>query len=141
MPASNDIAEEIARLGDLTRKELIERWIGRFGHAPPKGLSKRLLELSAAYALQAMAFGGLRPALRKALEAAIDLDAGPARPVGGPAAIRPGTRLVRVWNGRTHHVEVAENGFLWNEQHYRSLSAVAREITGAHWSGPRFFGL
>ena len=53
----------------------------------------------------------------------------------------PGTRLVREWNGVTHVVEVTETGATWNGQHWRSLSAVAREITGAHWSGPRFFGL
>ncbi len=55
-----------------------------------------------------------------------------------PAA---GTRLVREWNGRMHVVEVTENGFVWDGKSYRSLSAIARRITGAHWSGPRFFGL
>lgn len=53
----------------------------------------------------------------------------------------PGTRLVREWNGRNHTVEVLEQGFLCDGQRYRSLSAVARAITGARWSGPRFFGL
>jgi hypothetical protein len=56
-------------------------------------------------------------------------------------SIKPGTRLVREWNGRTHHVEVLDKGFRWNDRTYRSLSSIAKAITGAHWSGPRFFGL
>ena len=55
--------------------------------------------------------------------------------------LTPGTRLIREWNGRTIVVEVRENGFLWEERRYRSLSEIAGEVTGAHWSGPRFFGL
>ena len=55
--------------------------------------------------------------------------------------LTPGTRLIREWNGRTIAVEVREDGFLWDERVYRSLSQIAREVTGAHWSGPRFFGL
>ena len=56
-------------------------------------------------------------------------------------ALRPGTRLVREWNGRTHVVDVSEDGFVFDGKTYRSLSAIAKRITGAHWSGPRFFGL
>ena len=55
--------------------------------------------------------------------------------------LTPGTRLIREWNGRTIAVEVREDGFLWDERTYRSLSEIARKVTGAHWSGPRFFGL
>lgn len=55
--------------------------------------------------------------------------------------MRPGTHLVREWNGRTYQVEVLENGFRLDGKYYRSLSAIARKITGAHWSGPRFFGM
>ncbi|CUH47594.1 hypothetical protein RUA4292_01765 [Ruegeria atlantica] len=56
-------------------------------------------------------------------------------------ALKPGGRLLREWNGVTHVVDVTEDGFTWNSRSCRSLSAIAREITGAHWSGPRFFGL
>ena len=55
--------------------------------------------------------------------------------------LKPGGRLIREWNGVTHIVDVAEDGFVWNGQTWRSLSVIAREITGTHWSGPRFFGL
>ena len=56
-------------------------------------------------------------------------------------ALKPGGRLLREWNGTTHVVEVLDDGFLWNGETYRSLSVIARTITGSHWSGPRFFGL
>src|SRR5262249_13426937 len=138
---SPDPAGEIARLADLSREELIQSWIKTYGRPPPKGVSRRLLELSAAYALQAKAFGGLKPHLRKALAGA--LDPSPDRPKSKPAAtaLKPGSRLIRVWNGRTHHVEVVESGFIWNDQRFRSLTAIAFKITGTRWSGPRFFGL
>ena len=55
--------------------------------------------------------------------------------------VKPGGRLLREWNGVTHIVEVCDDGYHWRGHRYRSLSAIAREITGAHWSGPRFFGL
>ncbi len=57
------------------------------------------------------------------------------------ARLKPGAKLVREWRGATHTVIVIEDGFEWNGRHGRSLSAIAREITGVHWSGPRFFGL
>ena len=137
---SSDLAAEIARLGGLTREELIQSWIKTHNHPPPKGVSRRLLELSAAYALQAKAFGGLKPHLRKALAAALDPGSGSSRSKT-PAPLKPGGQLVRVWNGRTHHVEVVDGGFVWNNQQFPSLTAIAYKITGARWSGPRFFGL
>ena len=57
------------------------------------------------------------------------------------ARVRPGAKLVREWRGETHTVIICEDGFEWKGRHWRSLSVVAREITGGHWSGPRFFGL
>ncbi len=131
---------EIARLGDLTREELTQRWRGTYRRQPPKGISRRLLELSAAYALQTAALGGLKPCLRKALITALAQNS-ESSISSGKRALDPGSQLVRVWNGRTHHVEVIEKGFIWNGERFRSLSAIARKITGARWSGPRFFGL
>jgi hypothetical protein len=141
---SSDRAEyelDVARLSNLSREELIQAWIKTNGHPPPRSIGRRLLELSAAYVLQAKVFGGLKPSLRKALAATLDPGSGPSCSNAQAAALRPGSRLVRVWNGRTHHVEVVEGGFHWNGEHFRSLSAIARKITGARWSGPRFFGL
>jgi Protein of unknown function (DUF2924) len=138
---SPGLAEEIARLGDLTREQLIQRWIQNHRHPPPKGISRRLLELSAAYALQAKVFGGLKPHLRKALAAALDPHSEPSRVRRKAAPLKAGSQLVRVWNGRSHYVEVVDGGFVWNDQKFRSLTAIAYKITGARWSGPRFFGL
>ena len=56
-------------------------------------------------------------------------------------SLKTGTRLVRSWNGKSYHVLVCDDGFEFEGRHYDSLSHIAREITGAHWSGPRFFGL
>ena len=66
---------------------------------------------------------------------------GPAGATEQGTRVRPGTRLVRAWHGRTYLVTATENGFTYEGETYGSLSAVAHHITGAHWSGPRFFGL
>ena len=141
LSSGKDPTEEIARLGDLTRNELIERWIKAHTHPPPKGISRQLLQLSAAYALQARIFGGLKPAARKALAAALHPNSRPSKLHGQAAPVKPGCQLVRVWNGRAHRVEAVDDGFIWNGEHFRSLTAIAYRITGVRWSGPRFFGL
>ncbi len=95
------------------------------------------MEKAIAYGVQVKAFGGLSARMLRALRAA-------AKANGGPALIKPpscGTRLVREWNGALHEVEVLEDGYLWRGEQTRSLSAIARAITGTKWSGPRFFGL
>ncbi len=75
--------------------------------------------------------------MRRELQRETD-DPSPSKPV---IKIELGARLVREWNGQTIIVEALEKGFQWDDRHYTSLSAIAREVTGAHWSGPRFFGL
>lgn len=89
-----------------------------------------------AFELQSRRKGGLP----RAVAAAIEKGAG-GKPRRVSPRLKPGGRLVREWNGTTHVVDVTEDGFNWNGRSYRSLSAIARAITGAHWSGPRFFGL
>ena len=143
-PSPGEIARQVRAISDLSREELIERWIAAHGRPPPKGASRRLLERAAAYHLQATAFGGLKPAaIRKLSRLAGAAHADERNSSRGTTRHRlsPGTRLVREWNGRPHTVEVTDNGFLWNGHTWRSLSAVASAITGARWSGPRFFGL
>lgn len=141
------VAAEVAALADVPREELMAHWSKRFGRAPPKGCGRRLLELVAAYAIQEQAFGGLRPEARRALAVERD-DPSPSESASHRrsrkqtfSTIKPGTRLVREWNGRTHHVEMVEGGFHWNGKTHRSLSTIAKQFTGVHWSGPRFFGL
>ena len=125
---------DLASIPSLSRTELLERWRQDWGKEPPKYVSRRLLELSAAWHLQCRMYGGPDRELRRLLRG--NSGTGSAKPT-----IKPGTRLVREWNGRTHHVEVLDKGYCWNDRTYRSLSSIAKAITGAHWSGPRFFGL
>lgn len=143
-------AAAVAAFSELPRERLAELWKQRFRSAPPRGCGQQLLELAAAYAKQEKAFGGLKAATRRALGSETDhggaeSDQPRCRRKPGPAdasrSLKPGTRLVREWNGRTYQVEVVADGFVWNGRTHRSLSVIAREITGAHWSGPRFFGL
>jgi hypothetical protein len=137
-----EVAKAIARIADLDRDELVERWRKRFGVEPLKGCGRSLLEMAAAYEIQERAFGGLKPQIRKAhtVDNLGSVDRLSARRAKN-RIIKPGTRLVREWNGRTHQVEAVDGGFLWNGMRHRSLSTIAKAITGAHWSGPRFFGI
>ena len=137
------VALELAGLPDLPRKALVEHWAKVYGQPPPKGTSRKLLERSAAYQIQARCWGDLSDRTRRVLlqATAIKDQSHNRRRLANRASLRPGMRLVRDWNGRTHTIEVIDNGFAWNGKTYRSLSAVAFAITGARWSGPRFFGL
>jgi hypothetical protein len=133
------------RLGTCPRAELIELWEAAYRRPPPKGISRRLLEYAAAYHIQAQRYGGLKPSTRrKLLQIAQQHRA--SKESGQPvpkkrARLAPGTRLIRDWHGRTHTVDVLDGGFRYDDRTYKSLSEIARLITGAHWSGPRFFGL
>ena len=136
------LEREIAALGDLSRAELIERWQGHYRSAPPKGISRSLLIRAVAYEMQARRFGGLRPATERRLRQIADGVGASNNCVRDTAVVvRPGARLIREWHGVVHVVDAIDGAFLWNGLRYRSLSAIARAITGARWSGPRFFGV
>jgi len=149
MRSNRKLEDEVAAICDLSREELAARWFKVFGCPPPKGLKRGLLERSAAWHLQVSRLGGLSQMARRAIRAASSASFGAsasekkaaADPIVLAAQPRPGTRLMREWNGRIHVVDVTDDGFLFDGKPYRSLSAIARRITGAHWSGPRFFGL
>src|ERR671930_995752 len=129
------IEAEIAHLRSLALDALRRRWRLVFGRTPPAALSKDLLGRMIAYRLQEQAFGGLD---RESLGF---LD-GLARYSGSPRRhLKPGTGLVRDYQGQRHTVTVAPDGFDWQGTTYASLSAIARAITGTAWSGPRFFAL
>ena len=138
------VRDNVEAIADLRRDELIDLWMKAHGRHPPKGTSRILLERSAAFQLQVETHGGLGSRTRRALRAVLtkckDHRAG-ERPPPTKTDLQPGVRLVREWNGRTHTVDVVEGGFVWDGRVHTSLSAVARRITGARWSGPRFFGL
>ncbi len=137
-----ELEREIDALADLPRVELVERWQRHYRTDPPKGISRPLLVRAIAYEMQAKRYGGLKPAtdrrLRMYSNGTANGDHGGRKTA---PTLQSGARLVREWNGVNHVVEVIEGGYVWNGDRPRSLSAIARAITGARWSGPRFFGL
>jgi hypothetical protein len=134
--------EALSRLPTLEIGELRKQWRSLYKTQAPPSLSRELLLRAVAYRMQEVALGGLRPAqqrqLRQVAQQVKQTGAAntPARP-----ALTPGTRLIREWQRRTHDVLVLDDGFSWRGTRYRSLSAIARKITGTAWSGPLFFGL
>ena len=137
-----EIEREIGALAGLPRADLVERWRGLYRASPPKGISRRMMVRAIAYEVQAKRYGGLKPAVGRRLQRiATGLVAGDRVTINAASKLKPGARLVREWNGATHVVEVLDDGFIWNGERHSSLSAIARAITGARWSGPRFFGL
>jgi hypothetical protein len=127
---------KLAALEDLPLAQLRARAAVDLG-AVPAGFGPDLLRLGIAYALQERGGQCLPPSVAREIAAALDGRAGKR----SAAPLRPGTQLVREWQGRTHVVEAVGDGFLYRDRSFRSLSAIAREITGTAWSGPRFFGL
>ncbi len=132
---------KLEALPNMKRFELEQEWRSVFGDDAPPAFGNDLLARAIAYRLQEKVYGGLSAADHRQIEAA-------ARQLGSGGSVahlfpklRTGTQLARDWGGRTHHVSVMDGGFEYRERRYRSLTAIAREITGAAWSGPRFFGL
>ena len=126
----------IAELEYMDRPALINAWPKVMRAPVPKRLSKVMMRRFLAIEIQTRRSGGLPKRARIALHQPQE-----QAPRSKSPALQPGGRLLREWNGVTHVVEVEEHGFTWRDTNYRSLSAIARAITGAHWSGPRFFGL
>jgi len=142
-----DIKEQIDELSQLSIQELRERWRTFFNREPPYCQREYLIR-RLAYRIQEIAFGGLsqetRNLLRKlAKEYRCDLESNSssAKARQGKALPLKGTRIVREWQGRTYEVMVGETDYIYEGRHYRSLSVIAREITGTRWNGPVFFGL
>ena len=141
---SEALEREIAELPNLNLAQLRAKWRERLKQPPPNHVRKQLLVPILAYKLQEQAYGGLKRETRRHLEklaAAYQRNPSRAPRIQGSQRIKPGTRLLREWDGRTHQVTVVEGGFEYEGQRYRSLSVIAREITGTRWSGPLFFGL
>ncbi len=129
-----DVAVELSRLEELPSADLRQRWRTLVGTPAPK-ISPKLLRLALAWEIQARAGGGHPRSVTQALD---QLARGQTRTQNAA----PGMRLVREWQGRVHVVTVGEDGVIrWDEREWRSLSEVARAITGTRWSGPAFFGL
>jgi Protein of unknown function (DUF2924) len=136
------IAEKLVRLSTATIFELRGEWRRLHRAPPPMRLSRDLLMRGITYKLQERPLGVLSKSILRKLEGlnAESKVSGVHKPAP-PISLKAGTRLIREWRGVTHSVLVHADGFEWNGRRYRSLTIIAHKITGAHWSGPRFFGL
>lgn len=137
------ILNRVAELRTLSANDLKVQWKDLFD-TQPAPYNRRALEDRLAYRLQELAHGGLNVTTRKRLEAlGEELDGGkkPVRRVRADRIPSPGTRLVREWKGVEHTVTITHDGFDYLGQPYRSLSPIAKRITGTSWSGFVFFGL
>jgi hypothetical protein len=138
------LSTEIAQLHDFGLPDLQTRWRSLTGRRAPPHLGKGLLLRLLAYRLQADAFGDLDPGTLRFLDriaSGPEMLRGKNLPQPDNDRVRPGAVLVREWEGVSHRVMALADGYAWNGQTYRSLSEVARAITGTRWNGPRFFGL
>ena len=123
---------------DAKRPATLQHWEAVFGSPPPPYLSVPFMQKAILYEQQCKALGGLPTATRRALK---QIAKGDDIAAATPAKLSTGAHLVREWNGRTYQVHVKDDGFELDGKTWRSLSAIAKHITGATWSGPRFFGL
>jgi hypothetical protein len=143
MTTDDTLLARIAALKTLPVTELRRQWQQLFDTPPPR-YNRRFLESRLAYRLQELAYGGLKPATVAKLEALGEqLDGGSIAVRRRRADDRPicGTRLIREYQGVLHHVTVLQEGYEWQGRPYKSLSAIARAITGTRWNGLVFFGL
>lgn len=137
------VLTRLAVLQTATAAELKEQWRALFGKEPPP-FNRPFLVSRLSYRIQELAYGGLKPATRARLEALGEqLDGGNVvlRRIRADSRPLPGTRLIREYNGVQHVVTVRSDDFEFEGRPYRSLSAIARHITGTRWNGWAFFGL
>ena len=142
MPRDNGVLAEIDALQHLSLVALRLRWATLFGTTPAPRVSRDILIRGVAWRLQEEAYGGLSKSARRRLS---DL----ATELGNHGTIspsrllqfKPGTKLIREWKGKVHEIVICDDGYVWSGKRFRSLSEIARKITGTRWSGPRFFGL
>lgn len=135
------LADELAALVTMSPAQLRAEW-RRVYRAPPPDFTPDLLARGITYRLQERRHGGLTAATVRELDRlAAKLARGEVLPTASERQLKSGTRLVRQWNDNTYVVLVTDDGYVFDDRRFTSLSQIARAITGAHWSGPRFFGL
>ena len=132
------LSADLDALASLKRCELVARWRTTFNAPPPKHLSAPFMIKAIGFEMQCKAFGYSSKSTERRLKA---IARGDVAKTPSATSIKPGTHLMRESNGRTYQVEATKEGYVLDGTMYRSLSAIAKKITGAHWSGPRFFGL
>jgi hypothetical protein len=130
----------LGRLAELPPEELKQEWARRYG-TPAPNLSPELLRLGIGYMLQEQKSGGISRSTRSLLRQLEARARGDTETKPMPRKLTPGTRLVRDWRGVGHTVTVLDDGFEYDGKHWKSLTAIAKVITGNQWNGPLFFGL
>ena len=139
---TRNLADELAELRGLDATTLRQRWRVLYRTEAPVRIGQALLLQAVAYRLQERVLGGLKSSTRRLLERTAEDKVDRRPPTEAPATkVTPGSVLIREWHGVSHRVTVLADGVLLRGARYRSLSEVARKITGSRWSGPRFFGL
>ncbi len=131
------IQKRLTALAAIEREALLAEWSRHF-KAPPRNTRRDYLLAEISYHLQARSLGGISTTVKNKLER---MAFGGQSQHQGKFTMQPGSRLVREWNGRAHTVIVHADWYEYEGARYRSLSKVATAITGAHWSGPLFFGI
>ena len=134
----------LAALPSAPLPDLRRQWRDLFGAEAPRCFRRDLLARAIGHRLQVDRFGDLPASLARVLDrvaAGESTRSGGERMVAPASRLTAGSRLLRTWRGETHEVEVLDGAYRWRGQTYRSLSVIAREITGARWNGPAFFGL
>jgi hypothetical protein len=142
--SSTVLITEIAGLAELRSPDLRSLWRTHYPSDPPKRMSRELMARAIAYRLQEKSLGGLSRRAKAKLKVYSSGNADRVSRKSGPrnGKLKPGAQLVRQWGGRIHIVTAAsDGGLIYDNERYRSLSQIARTITGARWSGPAFFGL
>ena len=137
MHKTEEVSAAVAALPGMNKAQLLKLWEKTFPQPPVAGLRKELMVLLLAYRMQEAAHGGLSHGARKKLDAL----AGKKRKRQGKVDIAPphSAKLLRSWHGTAHEVLVTDDGYVYQGELFRSLSAIAKRITGTHWSGPAFF--
>lgn len=131
------IIKQVIELQNKSPEELRGIYNSIFNHKAPGNAGVSQLRPLIAYRLQELATGGLTDATKSRLDAMVK--GIPALGTKRQNSMIPGTKICREYNGIMHEVIVEKDGFVWNGQKFKSLSAIARKITGAQWNGPRFF--
>ncbi len=132
------VSARMAELNELDRSGLRVAWRQAFGNAPPHFLSMIFMRKALIWDMQCRIYGGVPVYRKRALKSAAD---GKSPRIVAAPSLRSGTQLIREWNGRRDQVDVTKDGYRYNGDDHKSLSAIALLITGTTWSGPRFFGL
>lgn len=138
----DSVSARLKALEQMDYTDLRREWRRLYRAQPPVRVARDLLELGVAWKIQEQAYGGHSAATKHRLASlakTLERDGDVTR--NRVARLKPGARLVREWRSESHIVVVREDGFEWKGRRWRSLSVIAREITGVHWSGPRFFGM